>query len=426
MEITNIPIEDIVPYVRNQKKHDKTQINNVAQSLQDFGWVQPVVVDKDNNIIIGHCRILAAQKLAKHNPKFEIVPVVKMEDLTPEEANKLRLLDNKLNESEWDMTLLAEDIPELDLFGYDIDWELPAPEDDSEDIVEDEPPEPPAEAKSKRGDIYLLGSHRLMCGDSTSLEDVQTLVNGQMVDMLLTDPPYNVSLGSNGGHALRPSEAKQLHRRTDGLIIQNDSWADEEEFITFLVNVFKAALSVMKPGAVFYIWYADTQALNFRLACKEAGMQVRQNLIWNKSVFAMGRQDYQWKHEPCLYGWKDGASHLWASDRKQSTVIDYAKPSKSQLHPTMKPVGLFDYQIKNNTKGGDLVLDLFGGSGTSIMACEQNGRICYTMELDERYVDTIIQRYIEFKGKSDDVYLIRNGEKYAYNPDGEYNETATD
>lgn len=217
--------------------------------------------------------------------------------------------------------------------------------------------------------------------------------------MLITDPPYNVALGQSGGHALRPSEAKQLHRRTDGKIIQNDSWNTDEEFVDFLVKVFNAGLEVMKPGATFYIWYADTQALNFRLACKEAGMQVRQNLIWNKNVFTFGRQDYQWKHEPCLYGWKEGASHLWASDRKQTTVIDFNKPVKSDLHPTMKPIGLFDYQIQNNTKGGDAVLDLFNGSGTTIMACEQNGRQAYCMELDPRYVDAAIDRWEKFTGQ---------------------------
>lgn len=217
--------------------------------------------------------------------------------------------------------------------------------------------------------------------------------------MLITDPPYNVALGQSGGHALRPSEAKQLHRRTDGKIIQNDSWNTDEEFVDFLVKVFNAGLEVMKPGATFYIWYADTQALNFRLACKEAGMQVRQNLIWNKNVFTFGRQDYQWKHEPCLYGWKEGASHLWASDRKQTTVIDFNKPVKSDLHPTMKPIGLFDYQIQNNTKGGDAVLDLFNGSGTTIMACEQNGRQAYCMELDPRYVDAAIDRWEQFTGQ---------------------------
>lgn len=408
MQVYELPIDEIVPYVRNQKKHDKKQIDNVAQSLREFGWVQPVVVDKDNNIIIGHCRILAAQKLARNNPDFLQVPVVKLEDLSPEEANKLRLLDNKLNESDWDLDILAEDIPELDFSGFDIDWELPTPELDDEEVIEDEPIEAPDEPKSKLGEIYQLGEHRLMCGDSTKIEDVKKLTNGELVDMLLTDPPYNVALGQSGGHALRPSEAKQLHRRTDGKIIQNDSWNSDEEFIEFLVKVFKTGLEVMKPGATFYIWYADTQALNFRLACKEAGMQIRQNLIWNKNVFTFGRQDYQWKHEPCLYGWKDGASHLWASDRKQTTVIDFNKPVKSDLHPTMKPVGLFDYQIKNNTKGGDIVLDLFDGSGTTIMACEQNGRRAYCMELDPRYVDAAIERWEKFTGNK--AVLLNGGE----------------
>jgi len=421
MQIYELPIADIVPYARNQKKHDKTQIANVAQSLHDFGWVQPVVVDKDNNIIIGHCRILAAQKLAKTDKKFLTAPVVKLEDLTPEEANKLRLLDNKLNESDWDMELVAEDIPGLDFDGYNIDWELPDIDDDDDEVVEDEPPEITDEPKSKLGQIYQLGEHRLMCGDSTNLDHVKQLTGGLLVDMLLTDPPYNVALGQSGGHALRPSEAKQLHRRTDGKIIQNDSWNTDEEFVEFLVKVFKTGLEVMKPGATFYIWYADTQALNFRLACKEAGMQVRQNLIWNKNVFTFGRQDYQWKHEPCLYGWKDGASHLWASDRKQTTVIDFNKPAKSDLHPTMKPVGLFDYQIKNSSKGGDIVLDLFDGSGTTIMACEQNGRRAFCMELDPRYVDAAIERWETFTGEK---AVLLNGDDPESEADN--NETTED
>ena len=224
-------------------------------------------------------------------------------------------------------------------------------------------------------------------------------MDGQKADLLITDPPYNVALGQEGGHALRPSEAKQLHRRTDGLVIQNDSWESDEEFIDFLTSSFDSALTSMRAGAVFYIWYADTQALNFRLACRNADMQIRENLIWNKSVFAMGRQDYQWKHEPCLYGWKDGAAHLWASDRKQSTVIDFSKPSKSELHPTMKPIGLFAYQIGNNTHEGDAVLDIFGGSGTTLMACEQLNRKSYTVELDPHYCDVILQRWEDYTGK---------------------------
>ena len=392
-KIDMIKLADLVPYIRNAKKHDKTQIDNVAQSIKEFGIVQPIVVDKDNNIIIGHCRALACKKL-----NIKEVPVVKLEDLTPEEANKLRLLDNKLNESAWDFDLLADDVPELDFSAYDIDWQLPEIIEEGADVIEDDVPEE-VETRCKLGDIWQLGAHRLICGDSTDITVIDKLMDGAKADLLLTDPPYNVALGQSGGHALRPSEAKQLHRRTDGLTIENDSWKNEEEFINFLTSAFNVALSVMRAGACFYIWYADTQSLNFRLACKNAGMQIRENLIWNKSTFALGRQDYQWKHEPCLYGWKDGASHLWASDRKQSTVIDFEKPNKSELHPTMKPIGLIAYQVGNNTHEGDAVLDLFGGSGSTLIACEQLNRKCYMCELDPHYCDVIIQRWENFTGE---------------------------
>lgn len=222
-----------------------------------------------------------------------------------------------------------------------------------------------------------------MCGDSTVIDDVEKLMDGELADLLITDPPYNVDY--EGG-------------TKEKLKIINDKQSDEN-FKEFLTDAFTAADMSMKPGAVFYIWHADSEGLNFRQACKDAGWTVRQCLIWNKNSMVMGRQDYQWKHEPCLYGWKDGAGHLWASDRKQVTVIDYAKPQRNDIHPTMKPVGLFDYQIKNNTKGGDIVLDLFGGSGTTIMACEQDGRRGYVMELDPRYVDAIIKRWENFTGE---------------------------
>lgn len=382
----NANVSDLVPYNRNAKKHNKKQIDNVAKSISEFGMVQPIVVDKDNNVIIGHCRLEACKKL-----KIETVPIVKLEDLTPEEANKLRLLDNKLNESEWDFELLAEDIPEINFDGYDVDWNLPEVKEETE-IIEDEAPED-VETRCKLGDVWILGNHRLICGDSTDVNVIEKLMDSEKADLLITDPPYNVALGQEAGHVLRPSEAKQLHRRTDGLVIQNDSWKNDDEFVDFLTSAFNSALTNMRAGAVFYIWYADTQALNFRLACRNSNMQVRENLIWNKNVFALGRQDYQWKHEPCLYGWKDGASHLWASDRKQSTVIDFDKPSKSVEHPTMKPVGLFAYQISNNTHEGDKVLDIFGGSGTTIVACEQLNRKGYVCELDPHYCDVIIQRW---------------------------------
>ena len=313
---------------------------------------------------------------------MENAPVVKLEDLSPEEANKLRLLDNKLNESEWDMELLADDIPELDFFGYDIDWELPEIEEENE-VVEDEEPEPPEEPKSKLGDIYQLGEHRLMCGDSTNVDNIAALCNGEKVDLYLTDPPYNVDYTG---------------KTKDALKIENDK-KDDAGFRQFLVDAFSAASAVLKSGAAFYIWHADSEGYNFRGACHDIGWQVRECLIWKKNVMVLGRQDYQWQHEPCLYGWQGGGSHAWYSDRKQTTILEFDRPTRSKEHPTMKPVALFDYLIKNSSKAGDIVLDSFGGSGTSIMACEQNGRRCYTMELDPRYVDVIIQRWENFTGQ---------------------------
>ena len=377
MNIESKLLADIVPYAKNAKKHDNRQINNVAESIKQYGFVQPIVIDRDGVIVIGHCRALAAKKLG-----MKEVPCVCVDDLTPEQVNALRLVDNKSNESDWDFDLLADEIPGLDLSAFDFDWGLP---EITEEVIEDEAPEVDEDAEpiAKLGDIWQLGRHRLMCGDSTSIEDVEKLMAGQLADMLLTDPPYNVAYEG---------------KTKDRLTIQNDSM-DNDSFRQFLRDAFSSADAVMKQGAVFYIWHADSEGYNFRGACFDIGWKVRQCLIWNKNSMVMGRQDYQWKHEPCLYGWKEGASHLWASDRKQTTVIDYQRPTKADIHPTMKPVGLFDYQIKNNTKGGDIVLDLFNGSGTTIMACEQNGRVARCMELDPRYVDACVKRWENFTGE---------------------------
>lgn len=211
----------------------------------------------------------------------------------------------------------------------------------------------------------------------------------------MTDPPYNVALGQHD----RPSEAKQLHRRTDGLVIANDSWDNDEDFIEFLRSAFELGMDVLKPGGAFYIWHADTQRMNFLKACERAGMTIRECLVWVKNVFTLDRQDYQWRHEPCLYGWKDGASHQWYSDRKQSTVLEFDKPSSNSEHPTMKPIPLIAYQIENSSKKGDLVLDMFGGSGSTLIACEKLGRKCVTMELDPHYCDVIISRWEEMTGQ---------------------------
>lgn len=372
---------DLTPYPANAKLHPPAQVDHIANSIKAFGWQQPIVVDSENVVIIGHGRLLAAKQLM-----LDTVPVVRATDLTEDQVNALRLADNKTNESEWDFGKLEEELAALDIagvdmsmFGFEVGEDF---EDHSQDIVEDEAPEVQEEAVSKLGQIYQLGRHRLMCGDSTIIENVQMLLGGEKADLLVTDPPYNVDY--EGG-------------TSEKLKIQNDHQKDED-FREFLKNAFIAADSGMKPGAAFYIWHADSEGYNFRTACKDAGWQVRQCLIWNKNSLVMGRQDYQWKHEPCLYGWKDGASHVWNSDRKQTTVIDWEKPKINDIHPTMKPVGLFEYLISNSSKNGDLVLDTFGGSGTCIMACEQDGRRCCTMELDPRYVDAIIKRWESFTG----------------------------
>lgn len=377
MQIIDKKIGEIKPYEKNPRKNDNA-VDAVASSISQFGFKNPIVIDGNNVIICGHTRYKAAQKLG-----LDVVPCVVASDLTDEQIKAYRLADNKVAElAEWDIDLLGEELDgifDIDMsdFGFDLS------EDEEEiEVIEDEVPEE-VEPVAKQGDIWQLGRHRLMCGDSTSIDDVEKLMDGVKADMLLTDPPYNVDYEG---------------KTKDKLKIKNDSM-DNDSFRQFLRDAFTSADMVMKEGAVFYIWHADSEGYNFRGACFDIGWKVRQCIIWNKNCMVMGRQDYQWKHEPCLYGWKDGASHLWASDRKQTTVIDMAKPVKSDLHPTMKPVALFDYQIKNNTKGGDIVLDLFGGSGTTIMACEQNNRIAYSMEFDPHYVDVIIARWEQFTGQ---------------------------
>lgn len=378
MEIIIKGIDEIRPYENNPRVNDGA-VGAVAESIREFGFQQPIVVDRDGVIIAGHTRYKAAKKLG-----LTEVPVVVAGNLTDEQVRAYRLADNKTGElAEWDFSALEEElagIGELDMsmFGFE-PKEMIEPEEITEDDYEEEPPEVP---KARPGDVYQLGRHRLMCGDSTDVQSVQKLCQGQ-VDLLLTDPPYGVDYTG---------------KTKDALKIQNDAKTDEA-LRDMLADAFSAANAMMKPGAVFYIWHADLKSLVFRLACQMAGWEVRQVLIWAKNTMVMGRQDYQWKHEPCLYGWKEGAGHLWASDRKQTTILEFDRPTKNKEHPTMKPVKLFDYQIQNNTKGGDIVLDLFGGSGTTIIACEQDKRCARVMELDPRYVDVIIDRWEKLTGE---------------------------
>ena len=380
MNIINIELKKIKQYEKNPRKNDEA-VGPVAESIKEFGFKSPIIVDKDNVIVAGHTRYKAAKRL-----KLKEVPCIVADDLTEEQIKAFRLADNKVGEiAEWDFDLLNMELESISFdmssFGFNILNEEEGKEIEEDEYDLEEKLKNIEEPKSKYGDIYQLGKHRLMCGDSTKIEDVEKLMNGNKVDLLITDPPYNVNY--EGGN---------------GLKIKNDNM-DNDNFRKFLTDAFSTADSVMKEGAVFYIWHADSEGYNFRGACFDNNWKVRQCLIWNKNSMVMGRQDYHWKHEPCLYGWKDGASHLWASDRKQTTILDFDKPTKNAEHPTMKPVKLFDYQIKNNTKKDDIVLDLFGGSGTTLIACEQNGRISYNMELDPKYVDVIIDRWETLTGE---------------------------
>lgn len=400
LKVEYIPIDDIKPYENNAKIHTEEQIEQIKKSIKEFGMNDPIGIWKDNIIIEGHGRLMACKELG-----FNEVPVIRLDDLTDDQRRAYTLIHNQTTmNTGFDLDILNEELQSIDLdmsdFGFD-EIELDDIEEEQE-IAEDEVPDVPEEPKAKLGDIYQLGNHRLMCGDSTSAADVGKLMNGQVADLLITDPPYNVDIGIED-----IEEAKIRKRRTDGLSIKNDKM-DNDDFHKFLVNVFVNAYSSMKDGAGFYVWYASKEVVNFSTAIEEAGLTVKQELIWNKNSLVMGRQDYQWKHEPCLYGWKETGTHNWYSDRTQTTVIDWEKPNKSDLHPTMKPIGLFDYQIKNSSKAGDNVLDLFGGSGTTIMACEQNNRSAFVMEYDPRYVDVIINRWEQFTGNK--AILIEEGE----------------
>lgn len=382
MNIINMSITELKPYQNNPRINDDA-VQYVANSIKEFGFKVPIVIDSDHVIVAGHTRLKAAEQLG-----IEYVPCIIADDLTPEQIKAFRLADNKTAEyAIWDQELLMSELIELQTaefemmpFGFLDELQSQTGSEVIEDDYDVNLPEDPASAY---GDIYQLGNHRLMCGDATNPDDVKMLMDDETVDLLLTDPPYNVDYEG---------------KTKDKLKIQNDKMEDDN-FKTFLIDSFYAADSVMNKGAAFYIWHADSEGYNFRNACVEIGWKVRQCLIWNKNSMVMGRQDYQWKHEPCLYGWKDGASHSWYSDRKQTTVLDFNKPSKNELHPTMKPLDLIGYQIQNSTKKDNKVLDLFGGSGSTLIACEQLERQCFMMELDPRYVDVSIDRWETFTGQ---------------------------
>jgi DNA modification methylase len=388
LNIQQRAVTDLIPYIANSRTHSDAQVAQIAASIKEFGWTNPILVSGDDSIIAGHGRLMAARKLG-----MEEVPVIVLDHLSKSQQRALVIADNQLAlNAGWNMDMLKAEIEDLQLEDFDLNIlgfddkfldGLLEPEPTAGLTDEDAVPEVPETPKTVLGDVWVLGNHRLMCGDSTSIDALQKLTEGSLVDMWLTDPPYNVAY--EGG-------------TKEKLTIQNDSMGDND-FRQFLRDAYVAADTVMKPGAVFYIWHADLEGYNFRGAAKDAGWQVRQCLVWKKSSLVMGRQDYHWQHEPCLYGWKEGAAHLWATDRKQTTILEFNKPSRNGEHPTMKPVELFEYQMLNNTKGADIVLDSFGGSGTTIIAAEKHGRYGRLMELDPKYCDVIIKRWQDFSGK---------------------------
>ena len=382
------PIDTVTPFGNNPRQITPDAISKVAKSIDLYGFRSPIIVDDDRVILAGHTRLLAAQKLG-----LSEVPVHVASGLSKSKKRAYRLADNRsAEESRWDFPMLTEELAELMEEGFDLADTLfvPSelanlfPDEPIEGLTdEDEVPEAPEKPVTVEGDVWVLGNHRLMCGDSTSIEALEKLCEGQLVDMWLTDPPYNVAYEG---------------KTKDALTIENDAMGNDD-FRQFLRDSYTAADAVMKSGAVFYIWHADSEGYNFRGAAFDIGWQVRQCLIWKKQHMVMGRQDYHWMHEPCLYGWKDGAAHLWSTDRKQTTILEFDRPSRNAEHPTMKPVELFAYQMQNNTKGDDLVLDSFAGSGTTAIACEKYNRRARLMELDPKYCDVIIKRWQDFTGK---------------------------
>jgi DNA modification methylase len=399
LKIEKVSIELLIPFAKNSRTHDDAQVAQIAASIKEFGFTNPVLIDESNGIIAGHGRVMAARKL-----KLSEVPCIRLSHLTNAQKRAYVIADNKLAiNAGWDMEMLKLELSglkeldfDLDLTGFSTDEidQLLAKKSTEGLTDPDDTPEPPVEPVTRLGDVWVCGQHRVMCGSSLDQTQIELLCAGQRVDMLLTDPPYNVAYEGKTKNALT---------------IQNDSMGDSD-FRTFLRDAFVSTDTVMKPGAVFYIWHADSEGYNFRGACRDAGWLVRQCLIWKKNSLVMGRQDYHWQHEPCLYGWKEGAGHLWASDRKQTTILNFDRPSRNGEHPTMKPVALFEYQMLNNTKGGDIVLDSFGGSGTTLIAAEKNGRIARIMELDPKYVDVIVKRWQDFTGQK--AVLESTGEPF--------------
>lgn len=401
-EMKLISIDKLVPYVNNARTHSAEQIIKLRSSLREFGFVNPIIVDREFNVIAGHGRLMAAKEEG-----ISEVPCVFVDYLTESQKKAYILADNRMAmDAGWDEELLKIEMEELQNLGYDLGYTGFDEKEladlfgiDDKDVKDDDFDLTAALEKAsfvERGDVWFVGKHKLMCGDATSSEDVSKLMEDKKANLILTDPPYNVAFKSS-----------------DGLTIQNDSMKNND-FYEFLFSSFKNMAEHLENGGAAYIFHADTEGLNFRKAFIDAGFHLAGCCIWVKDSLVLGRSDYQWQHEPVLYGFMQNGKHPWYSDRKQTTIWNFNKPKKNSNHPTSKPLDLLAYPINNSTQANAIVIDTFGGSGSTLMACEQMNRICYTMELDEKYASVILRRYVEDTNDSENVYVIRNGENILY------------
>jgi len=421
VKLQEVAIDLLRPYERNAKIHPSEQVEKIKRSIEEFGFVTPCVIDGEYNLIAGHGRVQAAKEMG-----LETVPCVFVEGLSEAQRKAYILADNRLGElGEWDMETVSDELEELKDSGFDIDLtgfsidNIIIEDDFGADLEEDFDSYETTPSIVKAGEVWKLGDHRLMCGDSTVAEDVDRLMGSVQADLLLTDPPYNVSLGHNEGAYKR---GQRKHKADNGLLISNDSMPDDD-FYEFLKRAFTNASDHMKYGASYYCWYGGTTEKQFRQALEDSDLIPHQTLIWVKNTGTIGRTDYQYRHEPCFYGWKEGGAHYFIDARTLTTVTDdldtitkeeaierlkeisflttamyEKKPNKSPEHPTMKPLSIFKKQIRNSSREGGVVMDLFGGSGTTILACEEMGRVCYMMEYDPHFCDVIINRWEEATG----------------------------
>ena len=399
-EMQLVPIQKLVPYINNARTHSPEQIGKLRASLREFGFINPVIIDRDYGVIAGHGRILAAKEEG-----IKEVPCVFADHLTEAQKKAYIIADNRMAmDAGWDEELLRVEIEALQgmdfdplLTGFD-EKELAAlfvggAEAKDDDFDVDEELEKPV--FSKTGDVWTLGRHRLVCGDSIKAETYEILMQGKKANLVVTDPPYNVNYEGSAGK------------------IKNDNMA-AEKFYQFLLDAFTNMEKVMAEDASIYVFHADTEGLNFRRAFSDAGFYLSGCCIWKKPSLVLGRSPYQWQHEPVLYGWKKNGKHQWYSDRKQTTIWEFEKPRKNADHPTMKPIPLLAYPIINSSMSNTLILDPFGGSGSTLIACEQTDRSCCTIELDEKYCDVIVKRYVELKGSAEDVSVERDGKMLRY------------